>query len=108
MNIRALLIAKCFLAEISDLFLDVEAGDVKVFQIVCQLDYFLAHWSADFKRLRIGVFLQLPNIKCGFAGLSDFDFNEFRCAAVKYPAIGNCRGPGSRMDRRHQQKKNDQ
>jgi hypothetical protein len=87
-------VSECFLAEIRDFFLDVQAGNREIFQIAGQFKYFLAHGSADFKRFCIRIFVKLAEIKRALALLGDFNFGEFGRAALEYTAIGNRRGSG--------------
>ena len=58
-NLGVPFVTECFLAEIRYFFLYVQAGNRKIFQVSGQLENLLAHGGADFKRLGVGVLVQL-------------------------------------------------
>jgi len=85
-----------FLAEIGDALLNVQSAIAKFFKSAAELENFLAHRRADFKRLRGGILLQLANVECGFPRFRNPDLDEFGRAAFEYAPVrewSRCRGP---------------
>ena len=71
--------------------MDVQARAVKVMKLRRQLENFLHQRTAHRERLRIGLFIKLPNVVGGLAVLAHLDLHEFRETLLENFAEGNCR-----------------
>jgi hypothetical protein len=70
-----------------------------VIQVGGQIKYLFLHFRPYLECLGIGVLIQLANVECAFALIADFYFYEFRSAALKNAAIGNCGSRWIRLNR---------
>ena len=90
-RLRAFLVTEGLLAEISDPAVQLQVNAIEIVEFRGEGEDFRDERCARLKRLRIGRFVELADIERAGTGFVYFDLDEFRIAALKNFAEGDCR-----------------
>lgn len=93
---RAIFVLEGFFTQIGEAAVHVQIHALKIVQFGSQGKNPLGERRADFKRLRIGVFIELADVVGARAALVDLDLHEFRIAGLEDFAIGDLGAAGGR------------